>query len=171
MVTITKTNASDDVNIGNTPLSSSSIEESKSNTKVSSSNQQQEQNNNAKQPPLTVTESCVNRVKQLLKSKEQPSNYYLRIYVDAGGCSGFQYKFEIDTIDKFIDDEDIFLGNEKLVVVDKMSLDYISGSKIDYVQELIKSSFVVVDNPLSESACGCGSSFAVKRFEEAPALD
>ena len=75
-------------------------------------------------------------------------------------------------MDNFLVEEDIFIDNsEKLVVVDKMSLEYIHGSTVDYVQELIKSSFVVVENPQSESACGCGSSFAVKRFEEAPALD
>lgn len=170
IVTVTKTHVSDNVNSNNTPLSSSSTEENKSNT-IASSNGQQHEQNNTKQASLTITESCTNRIKHLLKTKEQPSNYYLRIYVDAGGCSGFQYKFEIDSIDNFINEEDMFLDNEKLVVVDKLSLDYINGSKVDYVQELIKSSFVIVDNPQSESACGCGSSFAVKRFEEAPALD
>jgi len=57
------------------------------------------------------------------------------------------------------------------VVVDKTSLGFLEGSTIDYVIEMIKSSFVVVDNPQSESACGCGSSFAVKNFQQHGAED
>ena len=57
------------------------------------------------------------------------------------------------------------------VVIDEGSLEYIEGSKIDFVSEMVKSSFAVVENPQSESACGCGSSFAVKNFESNPALD
>jgi iron-sulfur cluster assembly accessory protein len=57
------------------------------------------------------------------------------------------------------------------VVVDRGSLKLLAGSKIDYVQEMIKSTFEVRDNPQSESACGCGSSFAIKNFASNPALD
>lgn len=57
------------------------------------------------------------------------------------------------------------------LVVDQTSLELLRGSTIDYVQEMIRSSFAVVNNPQSESACGCGSSFAVKKFEANPALD
>ena len=60
---------------------------------------------------------------------------------------------------------------ETRVVVDEKSLELLEGSTVDFVQEMIRSSFAVVDNPQSESACGCGSSFAVKNFEANPALD
>lgn len=127
---------------------------------------------------LVVTQSCLNRVQTLIQQRqskrdEEASNYFLRVYVDSGGCSGFQYQFEFD--DEIDEDEDVVVvateDSMALVVVDKISLDFLKGSKLDYVQEMIKSSFVIADNPQSESACGCGSSFAVKNFESNPALD
>jgi iron-sulfur cluster assembly accessory protein len=57
------------------------------------------------------------------------------------------------------------------VVIDSSSFDFIKGSTVDYVQEMVRSSFAVLNNPQSESACGCGSSFAVKNFASNPALD
>ena len=107
---------------------------------------------------------------------------YLRVYVDAGGCSGFQYKFELtlDEEEPIDAKEDVVFttsssssssSSSPRVVVDGGSLELIRGSTIDYVQEMIKSSFAVTHNPQSESACGCGSSFAVKNFSANPALD
>ena len=114
----------------------------------------------------------MNRVKSLASKRDEPS--YLRVFVDAGGCSGFQYKFDL-TLDKdeAVDTEEdvVFETDGARVVVDQASLDIIKGSTIDFVQEMIRSSFAVVDNPQSESACGCGSSFAVKNFGANPALD
>ena len=134
---------------------------------------------------LNITTSCAARIKQLASTRPNPDSIYLRLYVDAGGCSGFQYKFlllsEDTTGDSDTDDEedgtidpeeDIILTKDGMrVVVDQTSLDLLRGSTIDYVQEMIRSSFAVVGNPQSESACGCGSSFAVKNFESNPALD
>lgn len=127
---------------------------------------------------LEVTSSCLNRVQSLLQQRMQKegcdsTDHFLRVYVDAGGCSGFQYQFEVDSdIDE---DEDVVVvaaeDSTPRIVVDEVSLGFLKGSKLDYVQEMIKSSFVVVDNPQSESACGCGSSFAVKNFESNPAID
>merc|ERR1712194_252400 len=106
---------------------------------------------------LTVTPSCVQQVHALLKRRNKsPDEMFLRVFVDAGGCSGYTYKFELD--DEFLEDEDLVFGpadaNGARVVVDEASLELIQGSKIDYVQEMIKSAFVVSDNPQSESACG-----------------
>jgi iron-sulfur cluster assembly 2 len=121
---------------------------------------------------LIITQICIERIKQLASRRQDAC--YLRVYVDAGGCSGFQYKFDL-TMDK---DEpvdpntDIVFETEGArVVVDSASLEYIKGSTVDFVQEMIKSSFAIVDNPKSESACGCGSSFALKNFKSNPAID
>lgn len=118
---------------------------------------------------IVVTPSCWKRILALLEQKDE--EHFLRVYVDAGGCSGFSYKFELDN--EIIEDEDkIYEGPRGArVVIDDASLDLVKGSTIDFVQEMIKSSFEVKDNPQSESACGCGSSFAVKNFAANPALD
>lgn len=123
---------------------------------------------------LEVTPNCVKQIHALLaKRNKTPEEMFLRVFVDAGGCSGFTYQFELD--DEFNPEEDKTFeppgSNGARVVVDEASLNIIHGSKIDYVQEMIKSAFVVADNPQSESACGCGSSFAIKNFTSNPALD
>jgi iron-sulfur cluster assembly accessory protein len=127
---------------------------------------------------LNVTPSCLNRVERLIQQRQSKENtddkYFLRVYVDAGGCSGFTYQFEID---KELDEEedivviDIQEGNQPRVVVDETSLGFMKGSTLDYVQEMIKSAFEIKENPQSESACGCGSSFALKNFEANSAAD
>ena len=125
---------------------------------------------------LIITPNCLAQVERLIQKRKAKGgeNTFLRVYVDAGGCSGFQYKFELDQ--EFNPDDDVTLvasSSEDFprVVVDETSLGFLKGSTLDYVQEMIKSSFVVADNPQSESACGCGSSFAVKNFAVNPALD
>lgn len=127
---------------------------------------------------LNVTPSCLNRIEELVKKRNEPA--FLRVFVDAGGCSGFTYQFEIDTE---IDEEDDTIvvvtddngGDDRhrmpRVVVDESSLTFLHGATLDFAQEMIKSAFVVIDNPQSESACGCGSSFAAKNFAANPAVD
>jgi iron-sulfur cluster assembly 2 len=127
------------------------------------------------QPQLTITPSCWKRIQQLAQRRKLSLvDVYLRVFVDAGGCSGFSYKFEIDQAPVDPDEDVVFphpaIANLR-VVVDATSLDLIRGSTIDFVEEMIKSSFEVKDNPQSESACGCGSSFALKNFASNPALD
>jgi len=178
MVTITQTKSSD-----LSPLFSSTVVDDVSASSQSPSAPTYVVNENT---TLIVTESCLKQVERLLKQRrvkaEQPDlfddGYFLRVFVDAGGCSGFQYQFEVDN--ELDDDEDVVvvmvkqqLGGENddeamrpRVVVDETSMGFLEGSTIDYVIEMIKSAFVVADNPQSESACGCGSSFAMKNFEK-----
>ena len=118
---------------------------------------------------LIVTKSCAKQIQALQATASQP-DLRLRISVEGGGCSGFQYKFEMDAEE--LEEEDmIFKRDGCEVVVDESSFDLIRGSTIDYEQELIRSAFAIVNNPQSESACGCGSSFALKNFNANPALD
>lgn len=124
---------------------------------------------NTKGQVVQITASCWNRIHKLVTSKNNP-NLYLRVFVDAGGCSGFSYQFELD--DAALEPDDVlFESGGNRLVIDEASLEMLQGSTIDYVQEMIKSSFQVMDNPQSESACGCGSSFALKNFSANPALD
>ncbi|KAL5971565.1 hypothetical protein TSMEX_000686, partial [Taenia solium] len=84
----------------------------------------------------------------------------LRIVVDSGGCSGFQYKYEVD---KNLSDDDIIIEHSGVkIVVDPQSMQFLEGSKLDYEEELIRSGFRIAHNPQSEKGCSCGSSFALK---------
>lgn len=124
---------------------------------------------------LVVTPSCWNRIQTLAKRRNLPlESVYLRVYVDAGGCSGFSYKFELDESPLDEGEDLVFAdptGSAARLVIDASSLDFMRGSTIDFVEEMIKSSFEVKNNPQSESACGCGSSFALKNFSANPAID
>ena len=117
---------------------------------------------------VQLTENCVNRIKQL--QQQRNTNVVLRVTVDGGGCSGFQYGFELENWDfkpakeKLQNNDDNLIEQDgAFVLVDNISLAYLSGSKIDYTQELISSSFQISDNPNSESSCGCGVSFTPKQ--------
>jgi iron-sulfur cluster assembly accessory protein len=116
---------------------------------------------------VTVTKSCAKRIKALQKSAHN-DQLVLRVMVESGGCSGFQYVFKMETPDLSEEDK-IFERDGAKVVVDAGSLDLIKGATIDFEQELIRSAFAVTNNPQSETACGCGSSFAIKNFAANPA--
>ncbi|HJL57868.1 MAG: iron-sulfur cluster insertion protein ErpA [Pelagibacteraceae bacterium] len=104
---------------------------------------------------IEITEDAQNYIDDLIKKDESD---YFRITVLGGGCAGFQYKFDFD---KKKNDDDILIKTNKIsVLIDKISLGLINGSKIDYVDELIGSSFKVT-NPKASSSCGCGTSFSL----------
>ncbi|NXJ88252.1 ISCA2 protein, partial [Corythaixoides concolor] len=102
-----------------------------------------------------LSESCVKRLLEITEGSE-----FLRLQVEGGGCSGFQYKFSLDTVVN-PDDRQGQRGGAR-VVVDVDSLAFVKGSMVDFSQELIRSSFQVVSNPQVEKGCSCGTSFSVK---------
>jgi iron-sulfur cluster insertion protein len=104
-----------------------------------------------------VTESCTNKVKDLILEENNP-NLKLRVFVQGGGCSGMQYGF---TFEEESNDDDFNLEKEGVVfLIDSMSYQYLAGAKIDYKESLMGSNFTIT-NPNAETTCGCGSSFSV----------
>lgn len=94
---------------------------------------------------------------------QKRSGVVLRVSVDGGGCSGFQYQFELEDPNKGTNADDVRISKDgATVIIDSLSLEYINGSTVDYIQEMISSSFQIVNNPNSESSCGCGVSFSPK---------
>ncbi|MEP9367146.1 iron-sulfur cluster insertion protein ErpA [Xanthobacter sp. VNH20] len=106
--------------------------------------------------PFVVTDSAARRVAQILASEAPESA--LRVSVEGGGCSGFQYRFDVT---QNRDSEDLVIEREgATILVDKVSLDYLVGSRLDFVDDLIGAAFKI-DNPQATSSCGCGTSFSL----------
>ena len=103
-----------------------------------------------------VTPAACVRIKQLLL--EKPEESFFRVTILGGGCSGFQYHFNVDHVQN--DDDQLFDKEGATIIVDAISLDLIKNSHLDYVDELIGAAFVV-KNPNATASCGCGSSFSV----------
>lgn len=106
---------------------------------------------------VELTENAARRVKKL-KQMEGNDALMLRLSVNGGGCSGFSYNFALD--DKINEDDQRFEAHGVTLLVDETSLDLLAGSVVDFVEDLVGSSFQV-KNPNASSTCGCGSSFAV----------
>jgi iron-sulfur cluster insertion protein len=111
----------------------------------------------ARPAPIRVSERAARRIKEILAREDRPA-LKLRVSVSGGGCSGFQYGFALDDQNE---DGDIAIeqGGAR-VVIDGMSLMYMIGCEVDYVEDLTGSYFRVT-NPNATSSCGCGNSFAV----------
>jgi iron-sulfur cluster insertion protein len=104
---------------------------------------------------IEITSSAQKHIAFVLK---KDSAKYFRITVLGGGCAGFQYKFDFENSKK---NDDILIENKMInVVIDETSMKLIENSKIDYVHELIGSSFKIT-NPQASSSCGCGTSFSI----------
>jgi iron-sulfur cluster assembly accessory protein len=106
--------------------------------------------------PVTVSARAAKRIAQILKS--EPSQSMLRVAVTGGGCSGFQYNFEIESTRA--DDDLIVERDGATVLIDPVSLDFLKGAEIDFVDDLIGQAFKI-NNPNATSSCGCGTSFSV----------
>ena len=103
------------------------------------------------------TDSAAVKVKALIEEEKNP-NLKLRVSVDGGGCSGFQYSFAFD--ENVDDDDTVIEKNGATMLVDVTSMQYLNGSEVDYLEGLEGARFVV-NNPNAKSTCGCGSSFSV----------
>ena len=105
---------------------------------------------------ITVSERAARRIGEILKG--EPTGTMLRVSVEGGGCSGFQYKFDMERA-KAADDL-VINRDGAVVLIDPVSVNYMAGSEIDFVDDLIGASFKV-NNPQAKASCGCGTSFAL----------
>ena len=102
---------------------------------------------------MQITSNAANKVAGMKSAKEK-----LRVYIQGGGCSGFNYGFKLD--ENTIDGDTTIEKNGVQVLIDPMSYQYLEGIIIDYIQDLQGSRFIV-SNPNAKTTCGCGSSFSV----------
>ena len=109
------------------------------------------------QTPINFTDNAVTKVKELITEEGTP-DLKLRVFVSGGGCSGFQYGF---TFEETVNEDDTQVTKDTVtLLIDPMSLQYLSGAEIDY-QDNVQGSQFVIKNPNAETTCGCGSSFSV----------
>jgi iron-sulfur cluster insertion protein len=106
---------------------------------------------------VNITDDAYAKIKDImLETADVSDNVALRVFVQGGGCSGMQYGFTFD--EEQNEDDFQFEKNGVKVLIDSMSISYLSGATINYKEDLAGSSFVI-DNPAAKSTCGCGSSF------------
>ena len=107
--------------------------------------------------PITLSASAARRIGELIATEEY-NGMKFRVSVSGGGCSGFQYGFGFD--DKAEADELVVMRDGAEMVVDSMSLMYLTGSEVDFIEN-VGGSYFVINNPNATSSCGCGSSFGI----------
>lgn len=107
--------------------------------------------------PLNFTRAAAAKVRELI-SEEGNQTLALRVYIQGGGCSGFQYGFEFD--ENRADDDVAVDTDQVTLLVDPLSLQYLMGSEVDYTESLQGAQFVI-RNPNAKTTCGCGSSFSM----------
>ena len=109
------------------------------------------------QETVTLTESAARRIAQILSA--EPAGTALRVSVEGGGCSGFQYRY--DLVRETPQADDVVLARDgATVLIDSVSLQYMAGAEIDFVDDLMGQSFQI-KNPLAAASCGCGTSFSI----------
>jgi iron-sulfur cluster assembly accessory protein len=105
---------------------------------------------------ITLTDRAARRIGEILR--REPPDSMLRVSVEGGGCSGFQYKFDIDRAQAA--DDLVIRREDATVLIDQISVGYLAGSEIDFVDDLIGASFRI-NNPQATASCGCGTSFSL----------
>ena len=110
---------------------------------------------------ITLTDAAAEKIRELLGEDPEAAEQALRVAVRGGGCSGFQYALAFD---EKKEDDHVFEEQGVAVVVDKVSMQFVFGSEVDYVEGLTGAGFQV-NNPNVVAACGCGSSFQVREDE------
>ena len=106
--------------------------------------------------PINFSDNAVKKVKELIEEEGSP-DLKLRVFVSGGGCSGMQYGF---TFEESINEDDTKVEKDNvMLLIDPMSLQYLTGAEIDY-QDNVQGSQFVIKNPSAKSTCGCGSSFS-----------
>ena len=106
---------------------------------------------------ITISDSAAKKIKSIIN--EEDSSLKLRVFVQGGGCSGFQYGFTLEELPP-ADDDFTFDKDGIGVVVDSMSMQYMNEAEIDYKEDLMGASFTI-KNPNATATCGCGSSFTI----------
>lgn len=105
---------------------------------------------------VTLSQNAIEQLKQI--TAKDAAKKILRLTVDSGGCSGFQYRFDLTDVPQQSDF--VFTYDGATIAVDDISFEFVKGAEVDFVQELIGASFVI-KNPNAASSCGCGSSFTI----------
>jgi len=103
---------------------------------------------------VTITNSAKNRIVELVSNSNNP-NIKLRIYINGGGCSGFEYCFAFE---EQLEDDILIQDGDAGIIIDPVSLGYLQGSSLDYIKTLTEASFVI-NNPNAKATCDCGASF------------
>ena len=106
---------------------------------------------------ITVSDSAVEKIKALIAEEQNP-DLMVRMFVEGGGCSGFQYGFTFE--EQKSEDDFVFEFNGITILVDAMSAQYVQGAEIDWQESAMGSTFAI-RNPNATTTCGCGSSFSV----------
>ncbi|HVQ10315.1 MAG TPA: iron-sulfur cluster insertion protein ErpA [Methyloceanibacter sp.] len=107
------------------------------------------------EPSITLSERAAKRIAQILQAEHAP---LMRVSVEGGGCSGFQYRF--DLVQDQAPDDTMIERDGARVVVDPVSLGFVHGAEIDFIDDLIGAQFKI-NNPNVTAACGCGTSFSI----------
>ncbi len=108
---------------------------------------------------ITLTNSAIQRINEI-QQKDQNHGKFLRVSISGGGCSGFQYIFELDNKNLEGDIKIVEQNSQTLAITDETSLPFLEGAEIDFVKEL-GASYFKVNNPNAKANCGCGSSFSI----------